>query len=117
MKLWALLEALQPLDPSADVEIALRRSATQDFEVLGVIASHSVTLVIDPDTLALPGDPRFELLEAELDDKRSDLNTLESKATILLRNLKEPREGFTVAERTVLLNEAIKDLEEVLKDL
>lgn len=114
MKLWALLEALQPLDPSADVEIALRDSATQDFEVLGVIASHSVTLAIDPDTLALPGDPKMEALEAKLDDMELDLDKLKEATRVLVRNLKESKEGALTAERTALLNETIEEVEDLL---
>lgn len=110
MKLWALLEALQPLDPSADVEIALRDSATQDFEVQGVIAGHGVTLAIDPDTLALPSDPRIESLEEELDDVES----LKSAARILVRHLTAPEEGLSAAERAALLNEAIEEVEDLL---
>lgn len=117
MKLWALLEALQPLDPGAEVSIGLRDASTEDFEVQGVPAGHSVTLSINPDTLALPADPRMEDLEESLDEKRTNLNHLVSKACILLRNLKEPREGLTAADRTVLLNTAIGDLEDIIEDI
>lgn len=117
MKLWALLEALKPLDLGAEVSVSLKYTSSNDFNVKAVPAGRFIMLDINPDTFNLPYDPKMEDLECELDDKRIDLSDLERKARILLRNLKESKEGLTPAERTVLLNAAISDLEETIEHI